>query len=328
MDRRWLRLVISLAAITLLAAACGSDDNSSTPTTAAGGGGSDATGASAKGQAVSIVAEDYKYTKAPETIKGGLIDLSFQNKGTVAHEVGIIEIGDTDVATFLVDAAPFILEGGPAPAYAKRIAAPGEVAPGDELETSFLLPEGNYALFCTLDGKAAAAGETTTTDGQGNGPTGDPHFNLGMAQPLRVTAGDAEASLPKTDSTITARDYSFDVNVKAGKQTVAFENKGPAEIHHAVFFPFAKGTSEADAAAALDTYLGGDQGGGTPPPELEFASNKALPNAGVFSAGLGQTIDMTFESGRTYAVVCFLPDRAGGPPHVIAHQMKKIFTVQ
>lgn len=31
---------------------------------------------------------------------------------------------------------------------------------------------------------------------------------------------------------------------------------------------------------------------------------------------------------RWYAVVCFVSDRAGGPPHVIAHQQKKIFTVQ
>jgi hypothetical protein len=62
-----------------------------------------------------------------------------------------------------------------------------------------------------------------------------------------------------------------------------------------------------------------------PPPELDLTAEEL--GTGVFSAGLGQTIPMTFEAGRTYAAVCFLQDRAGGPPHVVAHGMKEVFTV-
>lgn len=45
-----------------------------------------------------------------------------------------------------------------------------------------------------------------------------------------------------------------------------------------------------------------------------------------------QTLTFTNEgpdqSGRTYAVVCFIKDRSGGPPPVIANDMKEIFTVE
>ncbi len=47
----------------------------------------------------------------------------------------------------------------------------------------------------------------------------------------------------------------------------------------------------------------------------------------MYSGGLAGTFEANFVSGRTYAVVCFIADRAGGPPHVIAHDMKQVFTV-
>ena len=36
----------------------------------------------------------------------------------------------------------------------------------------------------------------------------------------------------------------------------------------------------------------------------------------------------TFESGRTYVALCFVGDKKGGPPHAIANQMFKVFTVE
>jgi hypothetical protein len=50
----------------------------------------------------------------------------------------------------------------------------------------------------------------------------------------------------------------------------------------------------------------------------------------VFSSGLGNqfTVPGGFESGRTYVLACFISDRAGGPPHAIAHDMYKVFTVE
>jgi hypothetical protein len=146
-----------------------------------------------------------------------------------------------------------------------------------------------------------------------------------MIQELTVT-GDTEPELPEAGGTITARDYEFDVDIPAGEQTVNFVNEGPAEVHHAVFFAFTEGTDEAAATTALEAFLASEDA--PPPPELDMTATEELPTAGVFSAGMGHTIETNLESGRTYALACFIQDRAGGPPHAIAHQMTKVFTVE
>ena len=47
----------------------------------------------------------------------------------------------------------------------------------------------------------------------------------------------------------------------------------------------------------------------------------------IASPGLGNTLPVTLLSGRTYVILCFVSDLAGGPPHAIGHQMFKVFTV-
>jgi hypothetical protein len=199
---------------------------------------------------------------------------------------------------------------------------PAEVAAGETFETTFTLPAGDYALFCALDDQPGEEG-AGAEEPAGEAPQA--HHELGMIQELTVT-GDAEAELPEAGGTITARDYEFDIDVPAGEQTVNFLNEGPAEVHHAVFFAFTEGTDEAAAQGALETFLASEEA--PPPPELDMAATEELPTAGVFSAGLGQTLEMNLESGRTYAIACFIQDRAGGPPHAVAHQMTQIFTVE
>jgi plastocyanin len=332
---------VVLATVVLVAAGCGDDDDDDGSTSAAetttteaaadGGDGTTTTAeeASSSVQAVDVTAVDYEFTDAPAELEAGVIDLTFTNDGEVAHEYGVAEIGDTPLDTFLAE-FPAVLEGGPFPEYVGAIAVPATVGPGDSLETSFTLTEGTYAVFCTLDGKVPEEGATTTTAAEGEGgppeeEVGPAHFTLGMAQVLEVTAGDDAASLPEDGGTITARDYGFDVDVEAGDQTVTFVNEGPEQVHHAVMFTFNEGVDEAAASAALDTMLAAGDESSPPPPELDLTAEEL--GTGVFSAGLGQTIPMTFEAGRTYAAVCFLQDRAGGPPHVVAHGMKEVFTV-
>jgi hypothetical protein len=146
-----------------------------------------------------------------------------------------------------------------------------------------------------------------------------------MIQELTVT-GDASLELPEADGSITARDYEFDIDVPAGEQTVNFVNEGPEQIHHAVFFAFTEGTDVAAAETALDTFISSEDA--PPPPEIDLEGSDGLPSSGLFSTGLGQTLETNFESGRTYAVLCFIQDRAGGPPHAVAHDMKQVFTIE
>ncbi len=261
-----------------------------------------------------------------------MVDLTFANRGQVEHELALVEIGDTPIDQVGDDLAP-TLEGGPFPPYLENLAIPLTASAGETLQTTTLLAEGKYALICTFTGVAPEEGATTTSLVEGIGgeeeeQEGPPHYALGMIRPLTITAGEPGAAFPESESRVTARDYDFDVNVKAGPQTVTFVNEGPGQVHHAVFFPFKQGIDQATAEQALDTFLASEEEEAPPPPEFDFGEGEEnITDFGLFSTGLGATYDVEFESGRTYAVVCFIQDRSGGPPHVIAHDMKEIFTV-
>jgi plastocyanin len=307
---------LAVAAL-LLGAACGNDDDSDGDTASAPEAtdpGSDDGGI----QTVEVVADDYAYPIAPDEVEAGVIEVTFENQGEVPHEAQMISIGDTPVEQFVEDFGP-VLEGGPFPDYVEEVTGVGEVEPGETLTAQFTVTSGNYVWFCTFTGDAA---DPENEEG------GDPHFMRGMIRAVTVVDGVDEPTLPETDSTITARDYGFDVDVQAGDQTVAFYNEGPEQIHHAVLFAFSEGTTEEAGLAALTTFLASEDQEAPPPPELDFESTDALNDSAVYSEGQGGTFDVTLASGRSYAVLCFLSDREGGPPHAIAHQMVETFTVE
>lgn len=327
MKRRNSALLLA-SVLSLVAAACGGqggDEAGGTTTTAAPTPSPTATEAQAT--ALSIGAEDFRFTGAPAEIEAGVFDITFENTGEVEHELAFIEIGDTPIDEVGAALAP-TLEGGPFPEFAENLAIPSVAEPGQTVETTALLAEGSYAIICTFTGAVPETGATTTTGVGGpedEGPQGPPHYELGMVQPLTVTAGAAQPVLPEVDGAITASDYTFDVDVSAGSQTVNFTNAGPNQVHHGVVFAFNEGVDQAAAEQALETFISSEDESTPPPPEIDLETR--TPEFGVFSAGLGATYDVEFESGRTYAVVCFIQDRTGGPPHVIAHDMATIFTV-
>lgn len=311
-----LRSVLAaLAVLPLLVTACGDDDDkTASATTEAGDGGG------AEVQEVTFVAEDYVFTEAPE-ISAGAVQLTLDNQGAVSHEVAFVEIGDAPIADFPADFAG-VLEGGPFPEYAGAVMAPFEVEAGDSGTITFTIDAGSYALFCSLDGDADAPAPA-----EGEEPvTGEPHLNRGMIQSFTVGAGDDDAVLPEADGAITASDYTFDVAVEAGDKTINFVNDGPDQVHFAGISVFPEGTTVAQAEEAFAALLAAEEG--TPPPE-GAVEPEDFGYSGVVSAGLGVQFEPAgpFESGRTYIAVCFISDRAGGPPHAIGHQMYKAFTV-
>ena len=296
--------------------ACGDDDDEGT---------TDTTAAADEGQAIEITAVDYAYETAPEEFDAGLVTLAFDNQGTVDHEAAFVEIGDTPLDEFLEAFAP-VLEGGPFPEYSENVSAPLEIPGGESAEVSFLIEEGTYAMFCTLDGDADAPEPAEGEEGEPGAP-GAPHFNLGMAQTVTVGPATGATELPEADGAITAQDYTFEPDVEAGDTTINFVNDGPDEVHFASVSVFPEGTDAAGAEAAFAALLASEEGSpppaGTPEPE-------DIGFSGVFSAGLGSqfTVPGGFESGRTYLLACFISDRAGGPPHAIGNQMYKAFTVE
>jgi hypothetical protein len=266
---------------------------------------------------VTIVAIDYAYPEAPTTLEGGVIDLTFENRGTVLHEVALIEIGDTSFERLLVDlerGTPGI-GGVPFPDYLDKGAVPsfGFVEGGTTAEATFTITEGRYALFCTL---------TDAADGDEKGP----HYERGMLRELTVSGGDPEPALPEADGTITATDYAFDVDLEAGDRTVNFVNQGPHEVHLTFIEVYPKGVDAEEAEGAYREHLEP----GRPEEPLPVPMELGL-FSGIFSTGLGSQFEVsegTFKSGRTYVFYCTVNDRAGGEAHVSAYDMYAVVTIE
>jgi plastocyanin len=305
------------ALLALPLAACGDDsgdDDAATGTTKAD--------EAVEPTSLDVTAVDYAFEDAPSSIPSGLVTVKLTNSGKVEHEVALVEIGDTPLEEFIPSFTPAIAEGGPFPAEAEHVAAPVEIGPGDTASATFTVAPGTYAMLCTLTGDASKpAGD------DGEPAEGDPHMTKGMAQVIEVTDSGAALDLPDADGTITAKDYSFDPQVKAGDTTINFINDGPDEIHFASISEFPEGIDEAAATTAFKAFLTADEN--TPPP-ADAPEPEDVGFSGVFSSGLGSqfTVPGGFESGRTYVLACFISDRAGGPPHAIAHDMYKVFTVE
>jgi ribosomal protein L12E/L44/L45/RPP1/RPP2 len=312
------RLAAVLAAFALLAVGCGDDDDTTSETV------SDVTGGDGEeaGPTVTVTVTEDSIEVPPE-ITGGVVEITVENR-TDEDEMEVIFASVTPgtsedafrtalLAAFQGESIDEIIEaagGVPVP--------PGE---GSATET-VILEAGEYFFVAEV-----TAGDNSGNEGEGDagaeggegGEGGPPTLLVAAAT---VTEGPS-GELPETDGTITAVDYSFEVDVQAG-EAFTFVNEGPIQFHHAVLFNFGSldpAVVEDNIAAFLETE--------EPPealadglPEEVYAGGSA-----VFSPGLGGTFRATLESGTTYAAVCFIGDRAGGPPHAFAYDMYEVFTV-
>jgi len=198
--------------------ACGDDDDdpaAATSTTAA----RDDDQAGGTRNALKIVGNEYRF-EAPASITGGLVDIEFDNEGSLVHEAFILGVGDTPQAEALAEF--------------------------DKVVTS---EEG-----VTIPDFLVAGGGSHRDGGRGDDRDDDPAS--GREVPHRVRP----------------------------------DRRGQ---------PGGRGRS----------LRGGRRGG--------------RRGAGRGGAGVAAPL----QSGRTYAFVCFINDRAGGPPHAFANDMFKAVAV-
>jgi hypothetical protein len=214
-----------------------------------------------------------------------------------------------------------VLGGGPFPDFFENNAGVGVG------EYSIILEPGSYFVWFEKgggeeeeDGEGGGEGE----EAQGEEDETPPEV---VVSALTVTEGDDEGQLPETDGTITAVDYSFEVDVQAG-DSFTFRNDSDQQFHHAVVFNF--GTIDrATVEENLPAFLESEGEGPTPPgfEDLDFET-LFLGQSGVFGPGGAGTAIGTFQSGNTYAAVCFIQDRTGGAPHAFAYDMFEVFEVE
>jgi hypothetical protein len=303
---RWYRTV--LACLVVLSGACrgGGDDRALSGSTSFPG---------PPGVDFEVVGQEYSFD-LPAEVPGGVVTMSFENRGKLRHEAGIVAAGATPVDQVIQDLAP-VLEGRgtPIPDYLTFHGGVGEIAPGTTSVSTLTLPEGSFVMFCSL-------GDIDSVDALPRpGPQLPPHYSSGMARPFTVRRANVDL-LPAGHGTVMATDYAFALPpLGAGRKTLLFRNGG-AQMHLGAFLAFPEGVDEAGARQALDTVVAAP--GGPRPEGVPEPSDAAY--VGPFPPRAGGTFEIDLKHGRTYAVVCFLPDRSGGPPHV-ANGMLSVFSV-
>jgi plastocyanin len=217
--------------------------------------------------------------KAPAEAKSGVVKISLKNEGKKVHEAQIVRVTGEQTGAEVLEVIG--KEGGPIPDWIEDGGGVGAVEPGRTGEVIQDLEPGRYVAMDTQDKPISA--EFTVTDEESG------------------------AEFPETEASITAKDYSFETSgLKAGDNVITFENTGK-ELHHAVIVPVNPGASFGD----VRKYLSSDEEPeGKPPVDFESGAFTA-----VIDGGVKQVTRIPIEAGK-YAFVCFIQDRAGGPPHV------------
>lgn len=230
---------------------------------------------------------------APATIAAGAVTLQLANSAKVPLGVEIIRVDGEQSGAEVVEQIG--KANGPIPAWIHGAGGAGVAAPGGAASGTQILQPGTHYLVAERD---------------------DDDEAKPLTKKLEVTGTVPEnAALPKADARIVADEYSFEATgLKAGQLTVEFDNVGK-ELHHAIAFPI-EGQAKIKDVAAFFASQGESDG----PPPIDFEGGTGTP---VIDGGAKQTVDLELKSGR-YALVCFIPDRAGSPPHVAKGMLSEV----
>lgn len=144
-------------------------------------------------------------------------------------------------------------------------------------------------------------------------------FNTGVDAPpdpgsvpaVEVTGDPSDDELSDTDATVRTIDYGFETEgeLQVGENEITFENAG-AEPHHVIAQPIAEGKTIEDVRA----FLRDEQG--RPP-----LDESGLAETAVLDGGGSQIVTLDLKQPGQYAMLCFISDREGGPPHSIGEGM-------
>jgi len=218
---------------------------------------------------------------APKTAEAGLTKITLKNGTDKPRTLQLIRVDEGHTAQEGLKAGnAWGSDGKPLPAWAHAAGGVTPTEPGASGSSTQQLPPGKYAAV-DLDAEPP--------------PTAF----------FEVTGEPSDAQLPAPAARIDATEYAFTASgLKAGKQQVLIDNKG-AEPHFVAATPIKDGKTLADVKKFLRTEKG--------EPPIDEKSGTATP---VLDGKESQVVDLELKAGN-YALLCFVPDRKGGPPHVV-----------
>jgi plastocyanin len=222
----------------------------------------------------------------PKSVIAGLVTVKLTNSGKAFHEAQLVRLdpGHTPQDALQVIAA----EGAPTPGWIHAAGGTGPAPPGGERSATQRLRPGNYIVY------------DAPFQNEGKG------LKFGLASFKVEGEADDSGELPKAVAKIEAYEYGFRASgLTVGKNTIEFSNTG-REAHHVIAVPYGPGATLAKVRKAFTS-----EGGAEPPLDFENTSYTAR-----IAGGTRQITELALDKPGRYALLCFVSDRKGGPPHV------------
>ena len=237
-------------------------------------------GGGASPQVFEVEASDKGVTTL-DSVEPGAVEIRFTNTGKKDHSAQIVRLDDGHTAEEGKAAGEAWGENGKAlPEWLTFHGGVGSLPGGESATAVAELEPGDYAIF----------------DIEGEGEKSFAEFTV---------EGEEGEELPETDGKVEAREYSFTgSDLTAGRGQILFENAGE-EPHHLIAAPIKPGKSIGDVRNFVQSEKG----------EAPIDEAKTFVSA-IVSGGTSAVIDVDLQSGN-YALVCFIPDAKGGPPHAV-----------
>ncbi len=285
---RWRLFLTGAAAFAMVLPGCGGDDDGG----GGGGGGEPAPAPETVEIEITGSGQDVEVT-APETVEAGIAQLELTNDSDRPQDAQLIRVEGERSQEEVAEALTTVMEGGPFPEWFFAGGGPGETPAGETSTVTQPLEPGQYYVQVS---------DALPSLRQGRG--------IAL---MEVTGEPADAELPEAEGEIIADEYSFETqSLTADSPEITFRNAGE-QPHHVVAAPMAGDATIEDVEQFLQEE-GGGGGGQQPsgPPPIDFRNTVATT---VVEGGDTQVASLSLDSGR-YALVCFISDREGGPPHV------------
>ena len=247
---------------------------------AGGGGGGQGQAAKPSRLAIEVSGSAKQPTiSVPKSVEGGVVEIELANSAKGTHGAQLIGATDGHTPQEALQAGNAWGENGkPLPEWVIPAGGVGSVPSGQTATVTQELPPGKYVVV-DLDSDANAELEVTGSSGAGE--------------------------LASDGGSIEATEYAFSsTGLKAGKSRVLFGNPG-SEPHFIAGIGIKPGSTIDDVRKFFRTEKG--------QPPIDESRNF---NTAVIAGGAEQSVDVELEPGK-YALLCFVPDRAGGPPHVV-----------
>ena len=223
---------------------------------------------------------------APTSAEPGLVEITLENRGKRLHDAQLFRVAGGQTAAETIGALGRVLQAGaPLPDWLTYAGGVQATEAGASQTVTQALDPGTYYI------------------GDIEGTSGPPEPSTVPQIVVSGEAGDSE--LPESESTVRAFEYGFEAEgLTAGRNQVLFENTG-GEPHHLEAFPLLEGSTIADVKAFVKTEKG------KPPVNLDQETVTT-----ILEGGTSQLVTLDLEPGR-YALLCFISDRQGGPPHAV-----------